>query len=205
MTTEIAIAPSEVRSIRDINNLLDCSKGWGLISDEALSEGFTHFGRDSTPIPKVKENYEEKDLLDLQDEVDTELENLLFFTKEEIFEDGIEGVKVGVFESFIKSFREYGIDSITTFAWSNKIDLETLGEVLLIAGGMEDSNTHECRFQFLVDNLFHDALGVKDSSVVGLAYLNDKRAIKYMEDLLLAEECEEIIDSVKQVLKILKN
>ena len=201
MTT--AIVPSEMSSMRDINNSLE-HPVFQLISintssDEAFLEYFTPFGRDSTSIPKVKENYKK------EDEVDTELESLLFFTKDEIFEDGIEGVKVEFFESFIKSFREYSIYSITTFAWSNKIDLETLGEVLLIAGGMEDSNTHECRFQFLVYNLFHDAPSVKDSSIVGLAYLNDKRAIKHMEDLLLAEECEEIIDSVKQVLEILKN
>ena len=200
------IEPSKVKSLKGLSNLLGNIRYWvpGSLStedDESLLSSNTPFGNESTSIPKSGDRPEIEIVERFLELLDLELKALLISVRDEIYEDGIEGVLVQSLEEFVLRFGDYGIRSIEKFSDLSQINLGSLSEFLLILGEMDDAKTYESRFWLLVHHLFHPNPSVRDSSAVGMAYFKDIRAIPFLEEQLVVEDCKEITLGIKQVLE----
>jgi hypothetical protein len=102
------------------------------------------------------------------------------------FEDGINNAFSDDIEHIVRVFGNQGVRKLCDFFWKTP-NLSCVGEALRRFGLIENETTLDKRLQTLVALLKHWSPVVRDAAIIGLAYLDDLRAIGAIEDAIRAE------------------
>lgn len=127
---------------------------------------------------------------------------LIDASRDERFEDGMDSnLSVGM----RVLFRNHGQDFAHVLEEQLKKD-RMLSQRVLVAilhalGSIEDSATKDWRFATLVSFLHAKAPNVRDAAAVGLAYLDDRRAIPYIEQAIERETSKTFQEDLRAVVE----
>lgn len=141
---------------------------------------------------------------ELKRSVSQQLRNLFEETQDVRFRDGFESK---VSKRFGILLRQYGTAAVSALA--EIIDLgvpstDALMETLHFMGRIEEPATKDERFKLLVRELAHGSPVIRDAAAIGLAYLNDGRAIDYLRSAALRETYPELKEDLQQVINELE-
>ena len=102
------------------------------------------------------------------------------------FEDGMSNEFSEGIEYIVKHFGNEGVDKLrNAFVRTDK--LSCVGESLRTLGLMDDARTADSRLGALMTLLKHPSSIVRDAAVIGLAYLDDSRALSAIEAAIQSE------------------
>lgn len=113
-------------------------------------------------------------------EAELDLTRLVHSIEEQAFEDGVENDLSRGVERLIKRYGTATIDALSRLYFSGVVSPAILSEGLLWLGQIEDDESYESRFCFLVYCLRDDEPAVRSSAALGLAFLEDPRAVPYL-------------------------
>lgn len=133
--------------------------------------------------------------------VDSVIQDLLQLGEDEVFEDGMltpfsRGVAV-----FIELFGREAIRAIREAWISGRFKPEPLAEALRVAGRIEDPETQDQRLLLLAEALNHHSPRVRDAAVLGMASLEDKRALGYLDRAARQENLPELRELILQAME----
>lgn len=140
-----------------------------------------------------------------KEKIKNEITKLLIFGEEEIFEDGMDNRFFRKLDRFVNKFGNNGLVYFFEYFSKSKINLEILSESIKFFGRVESSKTKNVRFCLMVSFLKHNSLMLRDAAGLGLAYLNDKEAVPFIEEAIKKEKCKGLKDDLTQVLLDLKS
>lgn len=125
--------------------------------------------------------------------------------KREAFEDGMESKFSQDLISLVKKYSQDAIEAITCLIVYEKVNPEVSGEALRWLGRMEHPESYLFRRWLLERSLTLSSARVKDGAILGLASMDDKHAIKYLQEAIKKEQCDELKIDIKQVLEQLES
>lgn len=137
--------------------------------------------------------------------LEQQLQTLFEAAHDEVFETGVESELSTRLVYIIKQQGESALDSIANIILSEKANSEAAWEALRWLGKMDDAPSHEARLLLLERCLLTShSIGIKDGAVLGLASMDDPKAIPGLEKALEQETNSEFRPDIKQVLQQLK-
>ncbi len=119
---------------------------------------------------------------------------------DEPFEDGIKGPFWKGLESFLSGFGVFAVEAVQQYCFAEGSNTALVGELVRCLGLTDDPATHTARLRLLTRCLYHRAPSVRDATAIGLAYLNDKRAIDDLRRAVAREPYEELRNDLRQVV-----
>ena len=130
---------------------------------------------------------------------------LLDVAKEERFQDGMESnLSLGL-ATLIARYPRETMAILNEILWSLNISNFILAEILQFLGRIESATTKEARFSILISYLRAKSPIVRDAAGAGLACMNDRRAVPYLEKAIetepvptLREDMAAVVDQLKQ-------
>ncbi len=105
----------------------------------------------------------------------------------EVFHDGMESRFGAVLTAMILRFGATAVLSVSEMLETTPINVEVTGELLRVLGNIEDHSTHDERLALLTDQLKSEDARTRDAASLGLAALEDPRAIPALESALQVE------------------
>jgi HEAT repeat protein len=123
---------------------------------------------------------------------------------DELFEDGLESEFARKLKCVIEREGESAIDSLASVVSAPDVNEGLAAEALRVIGRMNDPLTHDKRLSLLEGALFGPAARVRDAASVGLASLDDPRAIPCVIRAINDESSSELREDMKQVLQQLE-
>ena len=118
----------------------------------------------------------------------------------EFFEDGMD---TQFSRGLVSSIEEYGapaVEMVHDRIVHDKLNAEVASEALRWVGDIDQPHTHEARRRLLEDALGCSAARVRDGAGIGLASMDDPRALPALREAIEREQCDELSDALKQVL-----
>lgn len=143
--------------------------------------------------------------LQTPEDIDRIVESLFVGATGQHFEDGMESKFSKELMSVIET---YGNDALISIAWlvkNEKMDAEVVSEALRWIGYMDHGPTRNTRRGLLEKCLSSTSARVRDGAALGLAFLDDHRAIASLQKAIKKEKCSELKENLKQVLVQLEN
>lgn len=145
------------------------------------------------------EFYEPSDALYLKTEA-------IFWTaKGEVFEDGMESEFSRKLSYFVKKYSADALEAITCLIVYEKVDSEIAGEALRWLGRVDHAESYEYRRWLLERSLSLSSTRVRDGAILGLASMDDRRAIPYLKIAIKKEQCSELKADMESVLEQLES
>jgi hypothetical protein len=130
--------------------------------------------------------------------------NLLVLATEERFQDGMESnLSLGL-TALITRYPEQAMTQLTAGLGSIRIASFVLAEILQLFGRIESAETKERRFGLLTSFLRHKSPLVRDAAATGLAYMNEKRAVSFLEEAISKEPVPSLREDLRAVVDQLK-
>lgn len=148
---------------------------------------------------------EEKVSEKIKRQIEDQLKSLWMIGKEEYFEEGMENRFLKGFNSFVSNFGEMGLAFFYKLYCEAESNLEILSESLKYLGHIENKETKDIRFNLLIHHLNHPSYLIRDSVLIGLVLLNDKKAIWYLMDNIKDEKSEDFRNDLRQAILDLRN
>jgi hypothetical protein len=102
------------------------------------------------------------------------------------FEDGMNNAFSDGIEDIVRLFGDEGVKELRDVFWNTQ-NLSCIGEALRRFGLIRNETTLDERLQTLVSLLKHRSPVVRDGAMIGLAYLDDLRAIGAIEEAIRLE------------------
>jgi hypothetical protein len=173
--------------------------GWEPVSDIDLPALLGDFVSVSTVSETVSSIIAAASNLDR--ELSRTLDTLIDSAREERFEDGMDSnfsVGLRVF------FRDYSVEFARVLERRLRqggISPRVLVELAYTLGQIRDDATVEWRLATLVDFLKSPTPSVKDAGAVGLAYLDDKRAVPYLREAMEREAVASFREDLRAVVE----
>lgn len=156
------------------------------------------------PIGTIAEHYEVGNTAALPEysgDINQKVEALFIVGKEEVFEDGMESEFSKRLVSIIRKYGSAAIEAIAYPILHEEANPEVASEALHWLGHIDHAPTYDHRLRLLEQSLSCSSARVRDSAAVGLAYLDDPRAIPHLKQAIQREQCEELREDMKQVLE----
>lgn len=120
------------------------------------------------------------------------------------FEYGMDNAFLLRLEEVVEKYGVATVKIIRDIVVNSYSDAPVLSEALRYLGDMNHSPTYRQRLFLLVDALKHDDSYVRDGAILGLAAMDDPRAIPYLEDALKSEHIAELREDMKLVINQLE-
>ncbi len=162
---------------------------------DAAASAITH-----STLSVSSEEYEGEDWSELE----AELGSLLRTAAEEIFEDGIESAFSPGLAAYVAKYGNDGVSKSAEICLEETSNPEVVSETLRCLGEMEHPETHASRFWLLTRCLRHSSPLVRDAAAVGLAYLEDKAAVPYLQQAAGRERHEALRRDLEQIIHSLE-
>jgi len=132
-------------------------------------------------------------------------QSLFTMADEEIFEDGMETEFSNKLVALIMSYGSVAIDILANLILTEKVNPSIAAEALRWIGRLEYGSSRAKRRRILVNCLLHcKSARVRDGAALGLASLDDPKAIPYLEKAIAREQVNELRQDLEQVLAQLK-
>lgn len=122
-----------------------------------------------------------------------------------LFEDGAENDFSQKLVSFIWRHGNVALSLLGELAASQVVSDEVMSEALRWVGRVGDNRTHWARLQLLGRLLSSQSSKVRDGAALGLASLDDRRAIPYLQGAIQREEIEDLRKDLELVLTQLQD
>jgi len=135
------------------------------------------------------------------------LERLFASAREEVFEDGMDSFFSRDLQSQLSLYGDVALEMIWHLIWKrpNPLSPTVIGETLRWVGRMEEKYLHQRAL--LEKCLEHESHYVRDGAILGLASLDDPKAIGALRRAqerepsgLLGESIEQVIEQLRQTL-----
>ncbi len=123
-----------------------------------------------------------------------ELQRIFTAAKEEIFEDGMDSVFSRRLVKFMENYNRLAIDILSELLIPERVNAEVAGEALRHVGYSEDVSTRIPRRRLLEHCLFGSSARIRDGAILGIAAMNDPRAIPFVEQAI----CRELIPELRR-------
>ena len=105
----------------------------------------------------------------------------------EVFHDGMESRFIAALTVTILRFGRAAVLSVDEMLETTSVNVEVTGELLRGLGMIEDRSTHDERLALLTNQLKSEDARIRDAASLGLAALEDPRAIPALEAALKVE------------------
>ena len=155
-------------------------------------------------IPVILQS-ENPTVLVTDEEAESRFESLFRSARESHFEDGMESQFSRYLTSLVQAYGPISKDILARLFEDRRISPEVLSEALRWLGRMEDQPTYGARLWLLEKGLTSPDASVRDGATLGLASMDDPRAIPYLERAIQAEKMTELRHDMEEVLGQLKN
>jgi len=129
-----------------------------------------------------------------------EIKQLFELAIDEEFEDGFQSLFSRTLVSFVEKYGNEAIKSLTPIFINEQINSEILAEALRWIGRTEHLPTYLDRLQLLEQCLFCSSPYIRDGAALGIASMNDQRAIPSLRLAIRKESIAELREDMKQVL-----
>lgn len=120
------------------------------------------------------------------------------------FEDGMESEFSRELLSLVRRYGDLAMSEIAYLITWNRANPEVSSEALRWLGRMDHLDTRVYRLWLLEESLGSESAWVRDGAALGLASMGDPHAIPYIEKAIDQEDCVELREDLKQVLKHLE-
>jgi hypothetical protein len=134
-----------------------------------------------------------------------QIEYIFGEAKNEYFEDGMESRFSRKLISLIRKYKQDAIEAITCLIVYEKVNPEVASEALRWIGRMEHPESYMFRRWLLERSITLSSPYVKEGALLGIASMDDKHAIKYLQKAIETESCNELKADMKQVLEQLES
>jgi hypothetical protein len=134
-----------------------------------------------------------------------QIEYIFGEAKNEYFEDGMESRFSRKLISLIRKYKQDAIEAITCLIVYEKVNSEVAGEALRWIGRMEHAESYMFRRWLLERSITLSSIYVKEGAILGIASMDDKHAIKYLQKAIEIESCNELKADMQQVLEQLES
>ena len=151
------------------------------------------------PVGASTEFYEPSDALY------SKTEAIFWTAKGEVFEDGMESEFSRKLSYFVKKYSADALEAITCLIVYEKVDSEIAGEALRWLGRVDHAESYEYRRWLLERSLSLSSTRVRDGAILGLASMDDRRAIPYLKIAIKKEQCSELKADMESVLEQLES
>jgi HEAT repeat protein len=131
--------------------------------------------------------------------------SLLRLAKEERFQDGMES---NLSQGLAAMIRRYPADAMATLRNiidSGGVSKSLTAEVIESVSRVNNPESRDARFSLVVSYLRDDSPVVRDAAGTALAYMDDKRAIDYLQSAIEAEPIPTLREDLAQVAEQLRS
>jgi len=125
--------------------------------------------------------------------------------REELFEDGVESDFSRELVSVIENHGNAAVKALSELILGEEVDAEVASETLRWLGQIEHPETYDFRLWSLEQSLYCSSARVRDGAALGLAFLDDPRAILFLRDAIQRELYPELREDMEQILEQLEN
>lgn len=136
--------------------------------------------------------------------VERMLSDIFSSSSEEEFSYGYVSQLAVSLEDFIRRYAVDAIDAIQYYVYQKQIDVDLLVEALHTIGQLQDEITHERRLLLLRSALATSSARIRRAAALGLAYMDDPRAIPALKKALNVESQDSVKVWIEQTLKQLE-
>lgn len=134
--------------------------------------------------------------------VKDEMKELFYKEWEDAFEDESEFALT--LTSLILKHGEPAIDVLMGIVFYERVNKELASQALELLGKIADPESYQRRLWLLESGLFSDSARIRDAASLGLASLDDPRAIPYLRRAILEEPSDELRMDLEQILEQLQ-
>ena len=120
--------------------------------------------------------------------------------KDQHFEDGMESEFSRELTTLIAAYGNMTVQELAYLVLSEKVNAEVASEALRWLGNMPHGASCHFRLWLLERSLLCSSPMVRDGAILGLASLDDPRAIPYIKRAIEPEQCEALRKNMEQVL-----
>jgi hypothetical protein len=138
-------------------------------------------------------------------ELGEKLKALFNVGRQQAFEDGMESEFSRGLIALIKYYGDSTLVELIGILRNERVSEEALSEALRWIGRMNHPPTYESRRWALQHSLFHPSARVRDGAVLGVAFLDDTRAIPDLKRAIRGEPIRELREDMEQVLAQLES
>jgi hypothetical protein len=156
-----------------------------------------------TPVGSESRRDATSDLWIAPMELEAEIRHLFALGKAEIFESGIDSD----FSRYLyRLINKYGDNAIASLSEKITRDSDNLspvvaGQTLKLLGEIENQHLRSWIFAALIKGLKSKYVDVKDGAILGLASLDDPKAIPHLEAAIEHEQNRELREDMEQILE----
>jgi hypothetical protein len=136
---------------------------------------------------------------DSPDDVRRMMRFLFDSAKGQVFESGVESAFSREFSSLVRKYGAAALGEALGIALSDSVDPDIAAEALLCVGRIEDAATHDERRLFLERALKAGSPVVRDAAALGLASLDDAKALPSLREAIGIEQLEWVRAGLAQV------
>lgn len=136
--------------------------------------------------------------------INDEIQNLLTIGKTEIFEDGMDSKFSKYLTTLLSRYgnvARVAIEVISNLIASEQVSPPIAGEILKLLGDFEHPNLKRPVFDALIRGLNTRFVDIKDGAILGLASLDNPKAIPYLEKAIERETNLELKEDMQDVLE----
>jgi hypothetical protein len=137
-------------------------------------------------------------------ELGDKLKELFNVGRQQAFEDGMESEFSRGLVSLIKRFGNSALVELTGLLRNEGVSEEALSEALRWIGRMNHPPSYEGRRWVIQHSLFHPSARVRDGAALGVAFLDDRRAVPDLKRAIQGESINELREDMEQVLSQLE-
>lgn len=162
------------------------------VNESAPVEASTQIAEDTSEHPSA-------------DNLSDQLERLFQCSRYQVFEDGMESDFSRQLTFFILYYRHDALSELSSLLGSTAVAPEVSAEALRWIGRLHDPSTKPHRLWLLERTLSSGNPVIRDGAIVGLAALDDRRAIVYVARAIEVEPLPELRNDLIQLLKQLES
>jgi hypothetical protein len=215
--TSVPFVQRSHRDIRDGNYILFVAEGSSekqfLLTLKHVIESDAPFNSPFDALTREEVSYESqtstlpREILNPANwkKASAEMKRLLALAHDESFEDGVRGPFARELERFLSVHVFEAIDLLQRYAFSEGANAAVVGEIIRYVGMSNDPLTKDERLQFLTRCLAHRSPIVRDASGIGIAHLNDRRALRDILEAIKREQYTELRDDLRLVANQLES
>ena len=136
--------------------------------------------------------------------LEQQVDSMFAFAREEFFEDGMESTFSRELISLVEHHGERIMPLLSKAILGGRVNAEVAAEALIWLDEISDPLTYDSRLLLLQKGLRAYSARVRDGAIIGLASLDDPRAIKSIERAIGREQIDELREDMQQVLEQLQ-
>ena len=153
-----------------------------------------------TTVPRRDLSEHSTELQETPVELSQKIAVLFEAAKDQYFEDGMESEFSRELTALVEAYGNMAVHELAYLALFEKVNAEVASEAFRWLGNMHHGVSSPFRLWLLERSLLCASAMVRDGAILGLASLDDPRAIPYIKRAIEREQCEELRKNMEQVL-----